>query len=73
MKFEENKKSDIFCPICSPAPRLIVKTNRFTGKQFLGCPNFPECTYKQNIPEEWIMRQLGQKSLFDVLGKKENE
>lgn len=66
-KFVENTESDILCPQCNPPRKLIVKTNRFTDHQFLGCPNYPECKYTRSIPEEWIMRANGQPSLFDVL------
>lgn len=68
MKFEENKQSDIWCPLCGEAgwkSLLIVKTNKINGGQFLGCPNYPNCSHTRNIPEEWIMRQQGQVGLFD--------
>ncbi len=66
-KFVENTESDIVCPQCNPPRKLIVKTNRHTDHQFLGCPNYPECNYTRGIPEEWVMRANGQPSLFDVL------
>jgi ssDNA-binding Zn-finger/Zn-ribbon topoisomerase 1 len=66
-KFVENTESDILCPQCNPPRKLIVKTNRNNGNQFLGCPNYPDCKYTRGIPEEWIMRANGQPSLFDVL------
>jgi ssDNA-binding Zn-finger/Zn-ribbon topoisomerase 1 len=62
--FEENFESEILCPNCIQPPKLIVKTNRKTGSQFLGCPNFPECNYTHEIPEAWIMRAQGQPALF---------
>lgn len=67
MKFEENAESDILCPQCKPPRKLIVKTNRHTDHQFLGCPNYPECNYTRGIPEEWVMRAQGQPGLFDNL------
>ncbi len=69
MKFEENTESDILCPNCNPPRKLIVKTNKVNGGQFLGCPNYPACDYTRGIPEEWIMRASGQPSLFDALAK----
>lgn len=66
-KFVENTESDILCPQCNPPRKLIVKTNRHTDHQFLGCPNYPECNYTRGIPEEWIMRASGQPSLFDIM------
>ena len=62
-KFENNKATDISCPKCGNL--LIVKTNRVSEHQFLGCPNWPECDYTRGIPEAWIMRAQGQKGLFD--------
>jgi len=44
---------------------LVVRENRDTGKQFLGCPNWPACGFAHGIPEEWVMRASGQPGLFD--------
>jgi len=63
VKFPDNTESDLRCPRCER--KLIVKTNRHTDHQFLGCPNYPECDYTRGIPEEWIMRAQGQPGLFD--------
>lgn len=65
-KFIENTESSVLCPQCTPPRKLTVKTNRATGHQFLGCPNYPECTYTRGIPEEWLMRAAGQAGLFDT-------
>ena len=62
VKFENNKSTDIPCPECGGL--LIVKTNRITEHQFLGCPNYPECNHTMPIPEAWKMRAQGQKELF---------
>lgn len=64
-KFVENTESDILCPSCVPPRKLIVKTNKHTDHQFLGCPNYPDCNFTRGIPEEWKMRAAGQKGLFD--------
>ena len=63
-KFERNKQSEIHCPNCTPAVKLIVKTNRKNDNQFLGCPNWPNCNYTRSIPESWIMIANGQPQLF---------
>jgi ssDNA-binding Zn-finger/Zn-ribbon topoisomerase 1 len=63
MKFEVGMKSKLKCPECSSD--LIVRENRETGNQFLGCANYPECCYARSIPQEWIMRATGQVGLFD--------
>lgn len=63
MTFPENFITTIACPKCGALVKLIVKTNTKTGRQFLGCPNFPACDYTREIPEEWKMRQAGQQEL----------
>lgn len=67
-RFENNKPTDIDCPECKDAGRgsvkLIVKTNRQNGGQFLGCPRWPECQHTRAIPEAWIMRANGQPELL---------
>jgi ssDNA-binding Zn-finger/Zn-ribbon topoisomerase 1 len=63
-KFPDGYESDILCPLCNPPRKLVVKTGRLTGNQFLGCPNWPECDYTRSIPEAWIMRASGQPELF---------
>lgn len=61
-KFENNLQTSIPCGDCDK--KLIVKTNRATGSQFLGCPDWPECLYTRPIPESWIMRVNGQEELL---------
>lgn len=60
MEKEADKSSKIFdevlagektCPKCGVP--LTVKKGRFG--MFLGCPNFPGCTYKENIVDEKIV------------------
>ena len=67
MKFKDNKSTGITCPECEYDSELIVRTNRTTDHQFLGCPTWPECEYTRGIPEEWIMRAQGQIGLFDLI------
>jgi len=62
MKLPKNKPVEISCPECGA--KLIVKENRHTGKQFLGCPRWPDCDHTQPIPESIIMRESGQQELF---------
>jgi hypothetical protein len=54
-----------FRAIVSAVVKLVVKNNRITGNQFLGCPNWPRCNYTQGIPESWYMRAMGQQEMFD--------
>ena len=70
-KFQDNTETDIFCPHCVPPRKLIVKTNRHNGGQFLGCPNYPQCNFTREIPEAWKMRAAGQVGLFDMITESE--
>jgi ssDNA-binding Zn-finger/Zn-ribbon topoisomerase 1 len=63
-KFPDGTVSGKTCPNCFPT-KLVVRTNHENGKQFLGCPNYPECRETDQIPEELIMRANGQNELFD--------
>jgi ssDNA-binding Zn-finger/Zn-ribbon topoisomerase 1 len=69
IKFVEGAETELTCPNCLGAPRLIVRTNRRTGHQFLGCQRWPECDFCAEIPESMVMQALGQPTLFDVEGK----
>lgn len=55
---------ELYCPECDA--KLVVRVNRSSGNQFLGCSNWPDCVYTRPIPEEYIMRASGQSGLFDV-------
>ena len=33
-----------FCPICKKG-KLVIRTNRTNGNQFIGCTNYPQCTF----------------------------
>jgi len=55
------------CPLCGA--KLIVRTNRTTQHQFLGCPRWPDCQHTESIPEQIRMRLSGQPELFDVSRK----
>jgi ssDNA-binding Zn-finger/Zn-ribbon topoisomerase 1 len=57
-------KIERYCKVCEVKVRLVVRENHQNGSQFLGCPNWPNCTYTERIPEELIMRALGQEELF---------
>nr|MBN1228835.1 topoisomerase DNA-binding C4 zinc finger domain-containing protein [Anaerolineae bacterium] len=51
------------CPLCGPASRLVIRENRETGNQFLGCPHWPDCNYTEPIPEEIRMIAAGASKL----------
>lgn len=65
-KFQDGTESAVLCPTCNPPRKLIVRSNKHTGSQFLGCPNYPVCDHTQAIPESWIMRAQGQPDLFST-------
>jgi ssDNA-binding Zn-finger/Zn-ribbon topoisomerase 1 len=45
------------CPECGSV--LMVRTNRKTDTQFLGCDRWPECKHTEPIPETLLMRLTG--------------
>jgi len=49
----------VYCPDCMPRVKLVVRTNRQNGSQFLGCPNWPECNHTQELPMDVVLRQQG--------------
>lgn len=63
-EFENNKEVDLRCPECSADTKLLIKTNRNNGSQFIGCRNFPDCTYTREIPEHLKMELRGYKRLL---------
>ena len=46
------------CPKCAP-DRLVVRVNRETGHEFLGCSNWPGCTYTEPLPLDMQLRRQG--------------
>lgn len=65
----ESVRFTIPCPDCATAGRgeilLVLRTNRHTGKPFLGCPEWPQCNHTQPVPESVLMVLAGQPRLFD--------
>ena len=57
---------EISCPECGVATQLMVRRNRTSDTQFLGCPNWPECDHTQPITEEMRMRAAGAPTLFPM-------
>ena len=60
---EDKTEVALTCPNCGPATKLVVRTNGYTGHQFLGCPNYPECEFTQELPESLKMEQAGAQRL----------
>ncbi len=47
------------CPACGPGVKLVPRVRRSDKKPFLGCPNWPNCTYTEEMPESVKMRLAG--------------
>lgn len=66
-KLQDRSEVNRRCPRCKAEGRgnvkLIVRTNRLNGRQFLGCPNWPECDHTEPIPEDVKMRAAGATTL----------
>lgn len=64
----QTKTPIIPCPACADNGRgrvlLEVRVNRKTGGEFLGCPEWPECSYTQPVPESIRMEMAGQPRLI---------
>ena len=45
------------CPDCGKA--LVVRANRNTGEQFIGCSMWPDCAHTEKLPESLRMRLAG--------------
>jgi ssDNA-binding Zn-finger/Zn-ribbon topoisomerase 1 len=61
-KFEDGMETELLCEECGAV--MVVRTNRQNGGQFLGCRDWPDCTYTRKIPESWIMKRDGQEQLL---------
>lgn len=51
------------CPGCGPTVRLVIRINRQTGHEFLGCPRWPGCGYTEPLPESIRLRRAGAREL----------
>lgn len=69
---QAGREMKIHCPQCASSGRgqvyLVVRTNRKTQTDFLGCPEWPECSYTAQMPEYVKMMASGQPTLFDLMG-----
>jgi ssDNA-binding Zn-finger/Zn-ribbon topoisomerase 1 len=54
----------VSCPNCGVATKMVVRTNDTTGKQFLGCPNYPQCKAALPLPTDLVLKEAGQMPLF---------
>lgn len=51
------------CPKCGQL--LTIRRNRKDDSEFLGCTNYPECTYTEPLPETIKLRRQGYKDMFE--------
>ena len=59
IKLLEGSEVAVWCPVFIPQVKMVVRTNRLNGHQFLGCPNWPSCEHTTGIPEDILMRAAG--------------
>jgi len=64
IKFKDGEDFPVLCP--EHRLGMIVRTNKKNGRQFLGCPEWPECAEIAQIPEEYYARAMGQPPLFSL-------
>lgn len=53
------------CPQKNCLGTLVVRTNKQSGGDFLGCNRWPECDYTRPLTEDIKMRRAGYVSFFD--------
>ncbi len=54
-------KTTKICPECGHD--LVIRKNKATKEQFLGCSQWPECTHTEPLPEDVMLRLRGAKTL----------
>ncbi len=45
------------CPECGA--KLVIRTNRHTEQQFLGCVRYPTCRHTEGLPEYYRLKAAG--------------
>ena len=56
-----NDIGEHYCPVCRA--QLVERTNRASGDTFLGCSEWPDCSYTTPIPTDVLMRRAGAMTL----------
>ncbi len=59
---EKDAKVTKSCPKCGEP--LVIRTNRQTGQEFLGCSQYPRCTHTEELPEYFQLKRAGAPTLF---------
>lgn len=60
MSLPEPLKFEKYCPDGHP---MVIRVNRETGQEFLGCSQWNACTYTEKLPEYIRLRIAGHKPL----------
>jgi ssDNA-binding Zn-finger/Zn-ribbon topoisomerase 1 len=62
-KYSENMPTiEKRCPDCGR--ELVIRTNRYTGHQFIGCTGYPaNCAWTDELPESLKLRLAGAPTL----------
>lgn len=62
-----SERIDIDCPECLASghgrQQLVVRTNRQSGQDFLGCKRWPDCQHTQKLPDWVLMERAGAERL----------
>lgn len=45
----ETPRIELTCPFCGPGARLVIRTNRASGRDFVGCERWPKCDHTQPL------------------------
>ncbi len=56
-----NGKTVRVCDECGAD--MVIRTNRTTGEQFLGCTRYPECLWTTPIPVDQLLKAAGARTL----------
>lgn len=59
----DGTQTAVACKRCEAGTRLVVRTNNQNGSRFLGCPNFPDCRYTEEIPVAMLLELRGEPRL----------
>ncbi len=44
--------------------KMVIRSRGSDGAKFLGCSNYPTCKHTEPIPQDLVMRLMGQPTLF---------
>jgi len=56
MNQPENVKVQRYCPKCGKI--MWLKKQKETGQLFVGCSQWPDCTYTEPLPEDQYLKAI---------------